>query len=88
MGLRKHLVIGQLNEYQFFSVFHWSTSDTPPASQCITVQRPISKTLCGTCIAAIAGYLYTCCIVYTVFWASEKNLLAQQKKILFVVARQ
>ena len=30
-GLRKHLVIGQLNEYQFFSALHWSTSDTPPA---------------------------------------------------------
>ena len=29
--------IGQLNEYQFFSAFHWSTSDTPPASQRITV---------------------------------------------------
>ena len=38
IGLRKHLVIGQLNEYQFFSAFHWSNSDTPPASQCITVQ--------------------------------------------------
>ena len=39
IGLRKHLVIGQLNEYQFFfSAFHWSASDTPPASQCITVQ--------------------------------------------------
>ena len=37
IGLRKHLVIGQLNEYQFFFAFHWSTSDTPPASQCITV---------------------------------------------------
>ena len=23
IGLRKHLAIGQLNEYQFFSVFHW-----------------------------------------------------------------
>ena len=28
-GLRKHLVIGRLNEYQFFSAFQWSTSDTP-----------------------------------------------------------
>ena len=25
-------------EYQFFSAFHWSTSDTPQASQCLTVQ--------------------------------------------------
>ena len=24
----EHLVIGQLNEYQCFSAFHWSTSDT------------------------------------------------------------
>ena len=32
-----NLVNGQLNEYQFFSAVHWSTSDTPPASQCITV---------------------------------------------------
>ena len=38
IGLRKHLVIGRLNEYQLFSAFHWSTSDTPPESQCITVQ--------------------------------------------------
>ena len=38
IGLTKHLVIGQLNEYQFFSAFHWSTSDTPLASQCITRQ--------------------------------------------------
>ena len=38
IGLRKHLVIGQLNEHQFFSAFQWSTSDTPPALQCITVQ--------------------------------------------------
>ena len=38
IGLRKHLAIGQLNEYHFFSAFHWSTSDTPLASQCITVQ--------------------------------------------------
>ena len=37
VGFRIHLVIGQLNEYQFFSVFHGSTSDTPPASQCITI---------------------------------------------------
>ena len=43
------------NEYQFFSAFHWSTTDTPPASQCIAVQCTISKTLCGPCIAAIAG---------------------------------
>ena len=55
IGLRKHLVIGQLNEYQFFAAFHWSTSDTPPVSKCITVQWPISKTLWGPCIAAIAG---------------------------------
>ena len=41
IGLRNHLVIGQLNEYQFFSAFHWSTSGTPPASQCITVPRSI-----------------------------------------------
>ena len=39
----------------FFSSFHWSTSDTPPASQCITVESPISETLCGPCIAARAG---------------------------------
>ena len=32
----KHLVIGQLNEYQIFSAFHWLTSDTTPASQCMT----------------------------------------------------
>ena len=55
IGLRKHLLIGQLNEHQFFSAFHWSTSDTPPASQCITIQRRKSKTLCGPCIAAITG---------------------------------
>ena len=47
--------IGQLSEYQFFSSFHWSTSDTPPASLCITEQSPISETLCGPCIAARAG---------------------------------
>ena len=34
----EHLVTGRLNKYQFFSAFHWSTSDTPPAPQCITVQ--------------------------------------------------
>ena len=38
IGLRNHQVTGQLNEYQFLSVFHWSTSDTSPASQCMTVQ--------------------------------------------------
>ena len=38
IGLRNHLDIGQLNEYQFFSAFHWSVSNTPPASQCITEQ--------------------------------------------------
>ena len=38
ISLGKHLVIGRLNEYQFFSAFHWSTRDTPAASQCITVQ--------------------------------------------------
>ena len=55
----KHLLIGQLNEYQFVSAFHWSASDTPAASQYITAQLPISKTLCGPCIAAIAGsFLY------------------------------
>ena len=27
IGLRKHLVISQLNEYQIFSAFHWSTSN-------------------------------------------------------------
>ena len=43
-GLRNHLVIGQLREYQFFSSFHWSTSELP-----------ISETLCGPCIAARAG---------------------------------
>ena len=26
-----------VNEYQFFSALHWSTSDTPPASLCKTV---------------------------------------------------
>ena len=59
ISLRKHLhvVIGQLNEYQFFIAFLWSTSDTPPASQCITVQWPIWKTLCWPCIAAIAGFV-------------------------------
>ena len=53
--LRKHLVIGQLNENQFFSAFHWPASDTPAAPQCITVQLPISKTLC---IAATAGLFF------------------------------
>ena len=53
----EHLVIGQLNEYQFFSAFHWSISDIPPASQLITVQSRISKTLCGPCIAAIASFI-------------------------------
>ena len=38
IGLRKHLVVGQLNECQCFSAFHWSTGDTLPAPQCITVQ--------------------------------------------------
>ena len=38
IGLRNNLVIGQFNEYSFFSAFHWSTSNTPLASQCITVQ--------------------------------------------------
>ena len=44
-----------VNEKHFYSTFHWSTSETPPASLGITVQQPISKTLCGPCIAAIAG---------------------------------
>ena len=38
IGLRNHQVIGQLNEYQFLSVFHWSTSDASSASQRMTVQ--------------------------------------------------
>ena len=38
-----------------FSAFHWSASDQPAASQCISVQLPISKTPCGPCIAAVAG---------------------------------
>ena len=38
IALRNHQVIGQLNEYHFLSVFHWSTSDTSTASQCMTVQ--------------------------------------------------
>ena len=50
-----YLVIGQLNEYKFFSAFRWSTSDTPPASKCRTVQRPISNLLWGLCIAVIFG---------------------------------
>ena len=54
MGLMSYLVIGQLNEYQFFYAFHWSATNTPLVSQCITVQRSISKTLCGRCIVAIA----------------------------------
>ena len=37
IGLRKYLVIGQLNEYQFFSAFHWSTSDTPPANHMLVM---------------------------------------------------
>ena len=57
IGFRKHLVIGQLKEYQFFSAFHWSISDTHPASRCITVQWPISKILYGPCIAAILIFL-------------------------------
>ena len=28
IGLRNHLVIGQLKEYQFFSAFHWPTGIT------------------------------------------------------------
>ena len=29
-----------VNKYQFFSAFHWSTSNTPPASQCtIQIQK-------------------------------------------------
>ena len=47
IALRKDLVISQLNKYQFFSAFHWSTSNTPVASQCVTVQWTKSKTLCG-----------------------------------------
>ena len=54
IGSGEHLVIDQLKEYYFFSAFHWSTRDTPLASQCITVQWPISKTLCGPCI--VIGY--------------------------------
>ena len=27
-----------VKQISFFSAFHWSTSDTPPASQCITVE--------------------------------------------------
>ena len=50
-----------VNEYQFFSAFHWSTSDTPPASQCITVQYPILKALCRPRIAAISG-----CVIFSV----------------------
>ena len=30
--------------FEFFSAFHWSASDTPPASQCITVQTNIGNT--------------------------------------------
>ena len=51
-----YVVIGQLNEYQFFSAFHWLTSGTHPASQCVTVQWPIPTTLSGPCITAIAGF--------------------------------
>ena len=45
ISLRKHLVIGQLNKYQFFCAFHRSTSNTPLASWCITVQWPIENTV-------------------------------------------
>ena len=38
-----------------FLCFLLTASDTPPASQFTTVQRPISETLCRSCIAAIAG---------------------------------
>ena len=38
INFKKHLVIGHLNEYQFFSAFYWSSSDTPPGLECITVQ--------------------------------------------------
>ena len=44
IGVRKHLVIGWLKEYQFFSAFHWSTRDTPSASQCITVHSNMTLT--------------------------------------------
>ena len=57
IGLRKYLVIGQLKQISVFSAFHWSTSDTPSASQCITVQLPISKTQCGPCIAGLGLFV-------------------------------
>ena len=47
IGFRRHLVIGQLNEYQFFSAFHWSASDTSPASQFITYSDQYRKHYAG-----------------------------------------
>ena len=58
IGLRKHLVTGKLNEYQFLCFSLVSQRHTPAASQCITVQLPISKKMCESCIAAIAGYIF------------------------------
>ena len=39
-----------------FLCFSLVSGDTLAASQCITVQLPISKTLYGPCIATIAGF--------------------------------
>ena len=55
-------VIGQLHDDQFFSVFYWSTSVIPPPPQCLTVKWPISKTLRGPCIAAMAGLYIRCAV--------------------------
>ena len=77
---RKHLVIGQLNDYQFFSAFHWSTRDTPPISQCIAVQWPKSETVCGPCIAAIAVcFCFFCFFFFFSFVTIISNSLALYK---------
>ena len=61
MALGKHLVIGHLNEYQLFSAFHWSISNTPQASQytCVynrTVMNIENTVRAMLTVAAIAGF--------------------------------
>ena len=59
-GLRKHLVIGQLNEYQFFSAFHWSTSDPPPASQCTNIGNTARAVhSCNSWLLGISENMYS-----------------------------
>ena len=59
-----------------FSAFHWSTRDTPTASQCITVQRPISKTLYN-CNSRLFSLIYFSQFIHHILF----NVSAKQSLI-------